>query len=89
MVLDSWKSGESPEAWKQKNPAVVVQDLDWLRGSELKGFEIVDGGEAIDANLHCRVRLQLADSDGGPTDRTVTYLVSTSPKLTVFRKIMP
>ncbi len=87
-VLESWKAGENPEAWQQKDPSVVIQDFDWMGGAELATYEILSE-KAIDANLHCEVRLQLQAADDRRSEKTVTYLVSTSPVLTVFRAAQP
>lgn len=87
-VLDGWKAGDKPDAWQQKSPPVVVQDFDWMQGAKLTGYEILKE-EAIDANLHCDVKLSLEDAQGGAAEKTVTYLVSTSPTLTVFRAMQP
>ena len=83
-VLDGWKSGDKPDAWQQKSPSVVIQDFDWMGGAKLTAYEIVST-EAIDANLHCKVKLSLTSAERGDSEKTVTYLVSTSPALTVFR----
>lgn len=83
-VLDGWKSGDTPAAWQQKSPSVVIQDFDWLGGAELTSYEILTT-KAIDANLHCEVKLALTGLPSGRSEKTVTYLVSTSPVLTVFR----
>lgn len=83
-VLESWQQGDAPESWQTRQPAVVVQDFDWKSGAKLVSFEILET-EAVDANLHCKVRLTLT-SDQGKKDQTVTYLVGTSPVLTVFRE---
>jgi hypothetical protein len=88
-VLQSWKDGETIDSWREHDPQVVVQDLDWMAGRKLQNFEILDGDEAVDANLHCQVRLTLNDPDARQAEQTVTYLVTTSPKLTVFREIIP
>lgn len=70
-------------------PPVVVQDMDWISGHSLEAFEILDDAEPVDANLHAKVRLTLGSKEsGGESEKTVTYLVSTSPKLTVFRQMM-
>jgi hypothetical protein len=88
-VLASWREGETPESWKLKSPAVVIQDFDWQSGAKLNSFEIVDQGEPVDANLHCRVKLNFTDSRKKDIERTVTYLIGTSPALTVFREPGP
>lgn len=84
-VLSSWQEGETPESWQKKSPQVVVQDMDWKNGAKLKSFEILGEGEAIDANLHCQVKLRFLPPHNGKSESQVTYLVGTSPVLTVFR----
>ena len=83
-VLDGWKAGDTPDDWQQKGPSVVIQDFDWKGGAQLTSYEILTS-EAIDANLHCQVKLSLNSPTGAESEKTVTYLVSTSPVLTVFR----
>ena len=84
-VLNCWKEGATPESCKEMNPSVVVQDMDWKAGLKLSSFEILGDGEAVDANLRCPVKLTLQDPKQGQIERKVTYLVGTSPVLTVFR----
>ena len=88
-VLASWQAGEAPADWRERDPEVVVQDMDWLRGTRLKRYELLGPGTAVDANLHCEVKLWLEDPDRGEMERTVTYEVGTDPVLTVFRQVMP
>lgn len=89
QVLQSWKEGKPIEWWREQDPEVVVQDFDWSSGAKLEDFAIAADDKAVDANLYCTVELTLADSKRGSTQREVTYLVSTQPKLTVFRQVMP
>lgn len=89
QVLDSWKQGDTPESWQQRSPAVVVQDFDWKAGRKLQEYEILNEGESVDANLYCNVKLTFSDARAGKSERTVTYLVGTSPVLTVFRSPTP
>lgn len=84
-VLKSWQEGAAPESWQQKVPSVVVQDMDWQSGRKLKSFEVIEPTEAVDANLHCQVKLVFEDAGQGEVERTVKYVVGTSPVLTVFR----
>ena len=86
-VLLSWQRGESPQDWRKRTPQVVVQDMDWLAGAKLIDFEFVDEPQAVDANLHCDVKLKLSTNQGVTKERRVTYLVGTSPVLTVFRSL--
>ena len=84
-VLTSWQAGATPESWQQKTPSVVVQDMDWKSGRKLKSFEVIEPTEAVDANLHCQVKLVFEDPEKGEMEQTVKYVVGTSPVLTVFR----
>lgn len=88
-VLDGWKSGMALDAWRAQHSDITVQDMDWHFGLTLSDYEVLDGARAVDANLHCDVRLMLRDEQGTATRKTVTYLVSTSPRKTVFRQMIP
>ena len=88
-VLTSWQQGDSIDSWVSKQPQVVVQDLDWKAGYKLKAFEILEQGEAVDANLFCKVKLTLDDTSSKQSIQTVTYIVGTSPVRTVFRSLAP
>lgn len=86
-TLESWKNGQAPDDLQKATPAIVVQDLDWTGGAKLVDFEILEGGKPVDANLYAQVKLKLRDKEGGESEKTVTYVVGTSPKLTVFRQM--
>ncbi len=83
-VLNGWKEGKPADTWRKEKPEIVVQDFDWTTGKKLTSFEILGDGKAVDAVLHCEVKLVLDDAGQSKT-KTVTYLVGTSPVLTVFR----
>jgi hypothetical protein len=87
-VMESWKSGQAPDSLQKATPPIVVQDMDWMAGAKLVDYQIIDGGKPVDSNLHAKVKLKLANSKGKETEKTVTYLVGTSPKLTVFRDML-
>lgn len=87
-TLESWKNGQTAESLQKAAPPIVVQDLDWTGGAKLVNFEILPGGKPVDANLYAQVKLTLRDAKGSETERTVTYVVGTSPVLTVFRDMM-
>ncbi len=59
--------------------------MDWKRGVPLQSFEILGEGDAVDANLYCQVKLKFSKPQNGKSEQVVTYLVGTSPVLTVFR----
>ena len=87
-TLEFWKDGETPESVSEQKPAIIVQDVDWTNGVTLLDYEIIDEGQPVDANLIAKVKLKLAGADGKETQKTVTYVVGTSPVLTVFRDLM-
>ncbi len=87
-VMESWKNGETPELVRAKKPSVIVQDMDWTSGTKLIDYEILDDEKPVDANLIARVKLKLSGAGGKEIEKTATYVVGTSPALTVFRDIM-
>ncbi len=88
-ALESWRRGDPPQALKSASPAIVVQDFDWSAGRKLVGFEVIGDGRDDDANLRIPVRLTMADLAGREVRKDVSYVVGTSPALTVFREMMP
>ena len=59
----------------------------WERGTKLLEYQVLGEGEAKDANLSIKVKLTLAGDKPATktTEKTVSYLVGTSPSVTVFR----
>ena len=88
LVLDSWQEGETPDSLQEQTPKVVVQDFDWSSGMKLMSYEVVGEPKAVNANLIAKVKLSLQDKSGSASEKTVTYLVGTSPALTVFRDML-
>jgi hypothetical protein len=84
-AMDSWKFGETPASLQELTPSIVVQDLDWENGLKLVDYEVVDDSREVNANLYAKVKLTLEDPNGEKSEKTVTYVVGTSPVLTVFR----
>ncbi len=86
-ALDHWKKGDAPRSLSQASPSMTVQDFEWERGAKLLDYQILGDGQEKDANLSVKVRLTLAgDQPRSKTvEKTVSYLVGTSPSVTVFR----
>lgn len=80
-ALDAWKRGDKPESLKP----IVVQDMDWMGGAKLVSYELGDGKDD-NLNLRCPVKLKLVGADGKDVEKTVIYMVGTSPVTTVFRE---
>ena len=88
VVLDGWKEGKKPEDFGTQSPAVIVQDIEWLRGAKLSEYTITGKHTPKDANLISQVQLKMVSPEGKEVSKTVNYIVGTSPKLSVFREIM-
>jgi hypothetical protein len=59
-----------------------------MAGAKLVDYELLGDGKAQDANLRIQVKLTLSDpgqDKGKSTEKTVWYVVGTSPSVTVFR----
>ncbi len=87
-VLTNWKQGIDYADLDRKLPEITVQDFDWQSGLQLIDFETLGNDRRDDANLHCPVRLKLRDSAGNEMEKRVTYVIGTSPVITVFREMM-
>lgn len=86
IALDAWKRGDTLEAVKSGSPSIVAQDFDWMNGSRLVAYEVTGDGKNDDANLRIPVRLTLRTAQGREIKKSVSYVVGTSPALTVFRE---
>jgi hypothetical protein len=84
-ALESWKKGEKPDALKSASPSIVVQDFDWMAGRTLVQYEVTGEGKDDDANLRIPVTLTIRTAQGKEVRKDVSYVVGTSPSLTVFR----
>lgn len=82
-LLDAWKGGKTV---KDLLPAITARDEDWEGGAELVAYELLPGETSDGTNLHIPVRLTLKKPKGKETKTDVTYVVGTSPVVTVFRE---
>jgi hypothetical protein len=89
-ALDYWKQGESPKSLSSGATPMTVQDLEWEGGAKLIDYQILDDGQQADANLRVKVKLTTSGAKGGSknSEKTVNYLVTTSPSVTVFRDML-
>lgn len=88
VVLDGWKAGKKPEDFGSQSPVIIVQDIEWLRGAKLNDYTVTGKHTPKDANLISQVQLKMVSPEGKEVNKTVNYIVGTSPKLSVFREIM-
>ena len=94
IALDGWKKGDNPRSFASSPNPMVVQDFEWASGAKLIDYQLIDEGEAFDANLRIQVKLTMTSGQGvgNPSVKTIEkevwYLVGTSPQVTVFRDML-
>lgn len=86
-ALEGWKKGEAPAALKGGTPTITVQDLDWIGGARLVDYRVDGEGKNNGPNLQVPVELTLKTPDGKQVQKKVSYIVGTSPYVTVFRAL--
>ncbi|MEX2317574.1 MAG: hypothetical protein WD669_10515 [Pirellulales bacterium] len=85
-ALDAWKGGSQPSALSQQEPPIVVSDLFWESGRKLVSYKVTGQGTADSrGNLRVPVTLTL-QAPKQPETFAATYIVTVSPKMTVFRE---
>ena len=85
-ILDAWKNGESMEALKQKTPPMfAVIDL-WKDGCKLTSYEFVGDSEMVGPNVRLNVRFSCQNKAGKNVDKTIKYLVTTTPAITFIKE---
>jgi len=81
-ALKAWADGKKPEELK---PDIIIGDSAWNAGAALVSFEIKPEGEWSDGtNLYVPVVCKLKDAGGKVSTTETTYVVGTSPVITIF-----
>ena len=88
IALDHWKKGEAPKSLLSSATPMTAQDFEWASGAKLLDYQILDEGSEEDANLRVQVKITLGQQGKSKAvEKTASYVVGTSPKVTVFRDI--
>lgn len=87
-AMDTWKEGKTPKALLERSPSVFVQEAEWNEGTKLIEYEIINNNAPAGPNLIATVKLTLSKGEGKVTEKMATYVVSTSPSLTIYRNLM-
>jgi len=87
-ALDRWKLGDRPETLRSGGNSITVMDPDWNGGLALASYDVLGAGESKGANLYCSVKLVVRDQAGQEHEKAVSYVVGTSPALTIFRDLL-
>lgn len=83
-ALQAWVDGKSP---KDLQPGIIVGDPAWNEGRKLASFEVIAKEEASDgSNLYISVNRKFSEGEesSDAADAKVTYIVGTSPVVTIF-----
>jgi hypothetical protein len=94
IALDAWKKGETSKSLASSSPPMTVQDFEWDTGANLVDYRLVDEGRADGPNLRIQVMLTTTaepakgQKQAKPAEKKASYVIGTSPRLTVFRDIM-
>jgi hypothetical protein len=88
-ALEQWKRGEDPGSLMSSATPMTAQDFEWAAGAKLLDYEILGDGKEEAANLRVSVKITLStDGKKKGVSKTASYVVGTSPSVTVFRDVM-
>lgn len=90
-TMEQWKTGGDLRSVQASGTPVTAQDPDWRAGAKLIDYQILDDGQPEDVNLRVQVKLTLSAPDKGrgkPVEKKASYVVGTSPSVTVYRDVM-
>jgi hypothetical protein len=85
-MLGKWKSGEEMSKFASQTPPVYVSEDLWKKGAKLESFTFIDEGQMFGSNVRFKITLKCTWKDGKVSERTFSYLVTTTPALTFFRE---
>ncbi len=85
-MLGEWQSGTKlGEIRKLSPPVYVTEDL-WRNGAKLDEFSLADDSEVLGSNIRIQVKLKCSSTNGKVDEKSVRYLVTTQPALTIARE---
>ena len=87
-AMEGWKDGKTPKDLLAGTPSIFVQETEWTDGATLQDYEIISDDQPAGPNLIAVVKLKLRNPQGKVSEKTATYVVGTSPSLTVYRNTM-
>ena len=88
VALDHWKKGEDPKSLQSSATPMTAKDYEWDSGAKLLDYQILDE-KVEDPNLRVQVKITLSQQGKSKAvEKKASYVVGTSPSVTVFRDIM-
>ena len=85
-MLTEWKSGTTLDAIKSRNPPIYVTEDLWRGSSKLEDYTLLDEGEVLGSNIRFQVKLKCTNKSGKAMEKSVRYIVTTQPALTMVRE---
>jgi hypothetical protein len=82
-ALNAWQNGETAEALQKRSPPIYITDLDWRAGRRLQSYQLSEKDEYHGVQLRCSVVLKLKDAQNKLQEKSVTYLIDTSPAFVI------
>ena len=84
--LDAWKSGANLDDRRKASPPIYVTEDLWRSGAKLSEYKLVGESEVLGSNIRFMVDLKCTTKSGKAMEKTVRYLVTTQPALTIVRE---
>jgi hypothetical protein len=85
--LETWKQGKTAGDLKALEPSIIAGDEDWSAGAKLVSYKVAPQEFNDGTNLHLTAELQLNGKNSKKSGKAaVSYVVGTSPVITIFRK---
>ncbi len=84
--LDAWKSGVSLEDRRKASPPIYITEDLWRNEAKLSEYQLVGESEVLGSNIRFKVDLKWSMKSGKTMEKTVRYLVTTQPALTIVRE---
>ena len=85
-MLGEWQSGTKLGEIKKLSPPVYITEDLWRNGAILDEFSLADDSEVLGSNIRIQVKLKCSSKNGKVVERSVRYLVTTQPALTIARE---
>ena len=84
--LDAWRSGASLDDRRKASPPIYITEDLWRNGAKLSEYKLVGESEVLGSNIRFKVDLKCTIKSGKAMEKTVRYLVTTQPALTIVRE---
>ncbi len=85
-MLEQWKAGEGMSELKKRDPPVYMAEDLWKNNSKLEDYAIEGESEVLGSNIRFQVKLKCNNRTGKVVEKSVRYLVTTKPALTIVRE---